>query len=1327
MLMLNAPQCDMSKFSSFIELLVKQTCRRASHEFEMGSKHSSAPLPVTAERDATGIYSLEFLKSLHDKPKENIFKLLKTMDPNNPDSVKSPNNLNWLNNSKDFSNIERKKLLDFLHKVKDMSPPKSKKWIDLHHCMHYVYRNFASVSPDPAAEVLSPFFIAEMRELVKSLLEEDESQLYLRILALLREYCIFAQWNYTKCDGEEHLITKLFYYYEAMLSAAKNLSSIFSEFEVIIYRNYSVCWIDFNTCVFIRYFFETDYVQNKISQCLKTKISPGDTPAMLGLLEDLKNLWIKEQKRIRKINDDHSLVEGTVSYFIEEAMIGNHKKVLTSNFWMERSQQEKNDLDLRRLDHHFFRLLGDPFFHPAGPILDRNGQCICEECLIAKYEFILESNEDHVNDKILKNHCRLTYCRRCQKLIDLDHFHRHINSHAVTDGSNLLVNGMKNLTELVSDKNDCMTLGNGSDELTNGESENDGECCQDGDNINGEEKPLNITSLRNTCDIHFSKPQHDPSELHCTKLAFEEFLRLRREADKNMQGSNKTIRNFIKIKKDMCGNTSISGQLVINNILKSPTSLSKKDDKENEGVKVKDLPKNSQKFDKSRMSSTFKTTVTKNGENVCKREQEPSIVCQGHAGMCEHQKETKKCDCTYCEVFGSEKFPPVASHSHKSNELRDRLRIRLHQRREKRSKDTSKNPLSTVNSVTINVNATKIKTAISKVEERVPLPSSPTNIPPAPSVKSSDSSIATSSVATSNGTDDIHGLVNYIEGNTALNKMELAQKKAAKKARQRKKKEEDRIKAEEEQKRLEEEIKKKEAEKKKELARKQAEQEKSKAAAEAAAVQALKDLKKRSKKERQAEKRRLLKIDDKTNVVEETIPAMVTIKRIAESGSSTPTVTITLKGSTPDQDKLLYTLVNGSDDANTKPKEQQELKPASKKKKKKQKQQQEQQQSTKINNEPPSPKPPQVVTKELKVTVALDMNKNQHPANTPVVNQKPAKPNSNHVADKKPPKQNLQKADLSREDLPIPMLRLPPGITITKVEGPVSNRNYPANNAADQKGSSINVSKSGVIVVDTEKLVQQKQDPVQTKLSKSAKKKKNKKKQSDPSIIAAPNDLKKMVTLKNPVFQSLHHKPEPFIDRNSESCGPAAIFTNENGMVTIRSSRLQQSLSNGGNMDSSLNPLPLSSISNLLPDIQKSPTNAGIPMPSELDKKADAISSFNAQEILSGLPGIEITKVDKRNVKIEPEVKKTCQTAQLSIIPASNGGDKFNLDKDDWLYDSVFTPRDVLEDDMDAEELELEAFKRFCQQSIPPKRKEKVAHLNVADIVVKKKTDVNFV
>lgn len=59
---------------------------------------------------------------------------------------------------------------------------------------------------------------------------------------------------------------------------------------------------------------------------------------------------------------------------------------------------------------------------------------------------------------------------------------------------------------------------------------------------------------------------------------------------------------------------------------------------------------------------------------------------------------------------------------------------------------------------------------------------------------------------------------------------------------------------------------------------------------------------------------------------------------------------------------------------------------------------------------------------------------------------------------------------------------------------------------------------------------------------------------------------------------------------------------------------------------------------------------------------------------------------------------------------------------DSLITDSVFVPKEI-EDDMDPEERELEAFKRFCQQSVPPERKEKVAHLNVKDIFLKRKTD----
>lgn len=57
-------------------------------------------------------------------------------------------------------------------------------------------------------------------------------------------------------------------------------------------------------------------------------------------------------------------------------------------------------------------------------------------------------------------------------------------------------------------------------------------------------------------------------------------------------------------------------------------------------------------------------------------------------------------------------------------------------------------------------------------------------------------------------------------------------------------------------------------------------------------------------------------------------------------------------------------------------------------------------------------------------------------------------------------------------------------------------------------------------------------------------------------------------------------------------------------------------------------------------------------------------------------------------------------------------------------FTEVFTPKDIdLENDeeMDDDERELEAFKRFCLQSVPPLHKEKV-NLNIKDIVLKKKS-----
>lgn len=227
------------------------------------------------------------------------------------------------------------------------------------------------------------------------------------------------------------------------------------------------------------------------------------------------------------------------------------------------------------------------------------------------------------------------------------------------------------------------------------------------------------------------------------------------------------------------------------------------------------------------------------------------------------------------------------------------------------------------------------------------------------------------------------------------------------------------------------------------------------------------------------------------------------------------------------------------------------------------------------------------------------------------------------------------------------------GITITKVEGPITNRNYPVPNPEDKKGQPSNTAKSGVIVVDTEKLINNKPIDAATKSGKRKNKKKKKKQLEDNGVpLPQGNSEPKMITLKNPIFQSYRTKNESPVDKNNEPCGPAAIFTNENGMVTIRSSRLQQSLLNG-----------TSERSKYMPEI---PLKVKLPSSSSQEDKND-ISPFNAQEILSGLPGIEITKVNKSAVKPEVDVNKSHPAAQVSIIPTSNGGDKFNME-DDWLY-----------------------------------------------------------
>ncbi|XP_063914830.1 uncharacterized protein LOC135131174 isoform X2 [Zophobas morio] len=1212
----------MSNLSSLELLMLKQTCRFFAYKFEMGSNQSPP--------DASNIYSLEFLKALYDRPKENIHKIIRSSLASN--EIENGETEGTNENEDKFTLKQKKILLEFFKNVVDMKSQPAKQWTDLQHYLCFVYRYCMTTDPDPEQEILSPYFIADMRSIVCSLMEEDQVQLCLRLFSLVREYTIFAQKQHQKIADMEASIESLFYYYEAFLSATKNICKIFPELEKLLINTYKLGWLDFNTSIFMYYFYETSYVQTVVAEFEQVKDNVSIKAAgIYTVLTELHKLW---RSQMLGINTVIASKLGAKFKGLDNKMMSSHKRVLSKNFWIDRSADEKALQDMRLFDCQLFTLVGNRNLTMPDATLDDSGQCICEDCLIIKYTSILENSQNKISSECMKVSCRF-----CRQQVDLDHFQQHVNGRALAE-----LEGCKNLSKIISENMEIVTLGMTNPKNSrknNGDSQgsiiHDQNTLKRHESSNGEISKDPNPKLANEPPVF----KNDLDDIDVTRFSFPD-VEVTKMSEKDKE--NRCDRSVKGTKEPVAGHNAVK------------QVAPKSDEKGN------DVVKNSKSVGTN--TSNKSSGMTFPCGHSCKLEEElKSEFKKAYQDTCDHHKESKKCDCTFCEVFGT-----TTSHVHKANETRNRLRIRLNQRNE-------------------NGNGVPKKSqTISK-----------TNKPESPAAaKHNHSEVNTPTNEDANPLmNDIHGLLNYIEGNTNVDKFALAEKKAAKKARQRHKKEQERLRIEEEERKKIEEEKRKAEERlrNEELARQLAEK-------------AAKNTKKENKKKKQKGK-----IQETPELLEETIPAMVTIKRVVENENALPTVTITLKGSTPDQDKLLYTLVNGHDGNNAQLNDKKnkknkepvtktvnlEVNAATNQKKKKNKTDKSNQQSN-------------VITKELRVTLAVD------PAAATEKKNKQVKQGETKI--NKKPDNNNKKEKSKEADINIPMLKLPPGITITKVDGPMTDRNYKAANIESPPyNSNIPVSKSGVIVVDTEKLIKQSSVTTNgtTNPSKKSRRKRNKKQkelQTNPSPVPSKPS---MVTLKNPIFQNMQHvrqEPEMMPDLNNGQCQQAAIFKNENGMVTIRSSRLQQSLNSGS-------PIPT-----LLPDL-KPVLGPEVPtgyMSSSNFSEFSRISSFNAQEILSGLPGIEITKVDKNATKNDLDNKKSCHTAEVSIIPANNS-DKFNFDKDDLHYDNVFTPKDILEDDMDADERELEAFKRFCQQSVPPKRKEKVAHLNVKDIVLKKKND----
>ncbi|KAL1493317.1 hypothetical protein ABEB36_011394 [Hypothenemus hampei] len=1052
----------------FIDLMVRQTCRRAHYDY--------LTRPKGAKDDKDSIYSIYHLKKVYDKPREYVYQLVK--NPQNTLKGVRVENGAQKKDSK-FTKIEQKMLLDFVKKVHFQAPKLHFIWIDLQHYLFYVYRNFTCQSPKPPTETLSAYFICEMRERVNCLRLEDESQVWLRIFSLLREYCIFAQWHYSQNDKEEAL-KKFFAYYEAMLTAAKTLIPVFSDFERdIIYKNYKVCWIDFNTFIFIEFFYESNRVRVKIDDCLKTKKSPGDDPQMFVAMNKLKKTWAEHTHRISMINQERKLPENTQDGIREKRALAAHKKLLSATFWVERTKESKKIIDLDRIDDNLFDLMKDKHFYPEGPGLNRNGQCICEECLIAKYKNFLDSQDDF---SYISTSERTIYCRKCKTILNLDQYQRHINNHV--EG---LTKDSRKLSQTIFEKIDLLKLKNSPQ--------------------------LNELWTEKLKENSSNKPQ---SHITAKKLAETELML--REIKNNGHRPTKSYSN------------------------------------------------------NNNNNNNFNTNLT--------------LACKTHSEL-----PVKKCTCTYCEIFGFQKMI----------EPRDKLRVRLYRRKESRKEnDNNQKPLEKDDNT-------------NKMESRVPLPPSPSIIPVTPPDLKGHPL---------RKIRDIRGLLNYIEGNSDKNKEELAQKKAAKKARQREKREQEKLQAELEALEELEELVRKEEECKKELQREKEELEKQRKIEEA-------KLKKMLKKQRQAQKRQELAIQK--NTIEETIPAMVTIKRIPGGENGIPSVTITLKGCTPDQDKLLTTLVEEPKIVENNGKAKSDPLIESKSGKKKRNKQKDSGTAQSITKEP------KVIAKDVKVILAVDKM-----ATTPKVQE----------SIQQPKESKKEQEACNNEITALGNLRLPPGITITKVDGPVTNKTYLTSDTSN--GSSV-LGKSGVIVVDTEKLIQKTETEVTKVPSKSSRKKKKKNKSK---IENEGNESKpKMVTLRNPMFHQFQNQNIIKTPLPVDESAPAAIFTSENGIVTIRSSRLQQSLENGGK------PLGLP----LMPEMFSQIPNFHNPNATTKEKR---VSTIDAQEILSGLPGIEITKIDKNNEKIhDADIDNTCHDAQVSIIPSNGTGFELEYEKDDdWLY-----------------------------------------------------------
>ncbi|XP_018050001.1 PREDICTED: uncharacterized protein LOC108688316 [Atta colombica] len=394
-------------------------------------------------------------------------------------------------------------------------------------------------------------------------------------------------------------------------------------------------------------------------------------------------------------------------------------------------------------------------------------------------------------------------------------------------------------------------------------------------------------------------------------------------------------------------------------------------------------------------------------------------------------------------------------------------------------------------------------------------------------------------------------------------------------------------------------------------------------------------------------------------------------------------------------------------------------------------------------------------------------------------------------------------------------LKLPPGITITKVDAPpkplpIKTAPLPKPVNPPKQTTIIAAPMSGVqssyaspqgggnvIVVDTGKLKQdllpkanekdssKDSQPQNTTIGKKKKKKNKNSANSSNTAVSSPvqnNDTFVNDHMIDEPARILHNPGTNMVTIRNPSFGPmkvpptqqaAIIKVSENGMVTIRSPALQQAINAGLTSppkpdyivkgDLSSPSAGRTTTTNDCGQLSVKHANGVISsslaeLRSRLSAQSDCTSSLSElaniqiSQMTNGQPipenGINLKGTSVTLTKVRPEATSMEDARQASAkctvmkemainATSANGGGSSGKSKkkkkrgsgtgqcgDDLDLVEVFTPKDIdLENDeeMDDDERELEAFKRFCLQSVPPLHKEKV-NLNIKDIVLKKKS-----